>query len=59
MNATMFLSPSECFGRSCAFCRADFRWDYGHDMEHTFEDQEREARDQSGRWESHACGGKR
>jgi putative ABC transport system permease protein len=48
MNATHVPFSKRMFRTLLRFLPADFRWDYGHDMEHTFEDQEREARDQSG-----------
>ena len=48
MNATQVPFSKRMFRTLLRFLPADFRWDYGHDMEHTFEDQEREARDQSG-----------
>jgi putative ABC transport system permease protein len=48
MNATQVPFSKRMFRTLLRFLPADFRWDYGHDMEHTFEEQEREARDQSG-----------
>ncbi len=48
MNATHVPFSKRMFRTLLRFLPADFRWDYGRDMEHTFEDQEREARDQSG-----------
>jgi putative ABC transport system permease protein len=48
MNATQIPFSKRMFRTLLRFLPADFRSDYGRDMEHTFEDQEREARDQSG-----------
>jgi putative ABC transport system permease protein len=48
MNATGVPLSKRMFRALLSVLPADFRSDYGREMEHTFEDQAREARDKSG-----------
>jgi putative ABC transport system permease protein len=48
MNTAPVPFSKRMFRALLRFLPADFRSDYGREMEHTFEDQEREARDRSG-----------
>ena len=48
MNASHVPFSKRMFRALLKFLPDDFRSDYGREMEHTFEDQEREARDRSG-----------
>ncbi len=48
MNATNVPLSKRIFRTLLRLMPADFRSDYGRDMEHVFEDQAREARDQGG-----------
>lgn len=48
MSATNVPLSRRMFRALLRFLPADFRSDYGRDMEHTFEAQEREARDRAG-----------
>ena len=59
MNATQLPFSKRMFRALLRVLPADFRSDYGREMEHAFDDQEREARDRSGAVEWFACGGKR
>src|SRR5580692_6979622 len=48
MNATQLPFSKRMFRALLRVLPADFRSDYGREMEHAFDDQEREARDRSG-----------
>ena len=48
MNTTSVPLSKRMFRVLLRFLPADFRSDYGREMEHAFDDQEREARDRSG-----------